>query len=576
MNSRPHIEWALNIGDDGEHVSIRAFAEKFNYIDRTSAEEDYQQLIDCNEIIKTRRMQLLRNFSKFKSNAAEAFWTRRSTSIQTSIVTMKAAVDSIHAGYQQSKIEYRNHFAISSGAAGDFQSAEKNTNDDPDKLDNSGGEPSNKSSATTPSALSSPSSIFNVNPLPSAKKRKRPTVDAGSTLTSTKINIEPSMMSRKERFATMEQSQFWKLRSGRTVEEIVFNASLRQKANFKMRSYTIDFDCERTKSLFTKSEWKEMKELDDFQLPTLPESTEKYLRDLRKALVKGQHVALVPVPDEDQYSCELLLRAFLSWKQLYISKPCPFGNKDLSESFWCREAWPIIKVLLADVDGITMIDGEKAGLESGKRKNMGRKVDTEAPAPRKQAGRKVDLVARDTTNNRDWLIVESLKEWDEVSTKFLRELDVTLFKDLHLIASHRLQEQPHNQFRKQARFFSMYSGGRGFKTMEMRTSPFSSYIMLVHMYDSYLLPSIPGTWKQQAQGLAHLLQVRACATATVRMYEVTWNDETEDGNEEEEYNSDGEWLYNYSSNQVFDDTLGSSPMDPTSSDFYSKPLADRK
>lgn len=146
--------------------------------------------------------------------------------------------------------------------------------------------------------------------------------------------------------------------------------------------------------------------------------------------------------------------------QLYVSKPCPFGNKDLSESFWCREAWPIMKVLLADVDGLTMIDGEKAGLESGKRRNAGRKADTETPAPRKQVGRKIDLVARDTTNGRDWFIVESLKEWDEASTKFLRELDVTLFKDLHLIVSHRLQEQPHTQFHKEARFFSVYSGGR--------------------------------------------------------------------------------------------------------------------
>ena len=79
---------------------------------------------------------------------------------------------------------------------------------------------------------------------------------------------------------------------------------------------------------------------------------------------------------------------------------------------------------------------------------MGCKVDTETPASRKQAGRKMDLVARGTINSRDRLIVESLKGRDEVSTKFLRELDVTLFQDLHLIASHRLEEQYHAQFRK--------------------------------------------------------------------------------------------------------------------------------
>ncbi|KAG0335219.1 hypothetical protein BG004_000083 [Podila humilis] len=243
------------------------------------------------------------------------------------------------------------------------------------------------------------------------------------------------------RFASMDSLYFWKLKSGRTVEEVVFRSSLAKDANFKMRSYTIDFDCERTRALFNDEEWEEIEKLNDFQLPKLPESTGRYIRDVRTALVKGKHVASVPIPEDDRYSCELILSSFLSWTQLYLSKPCPFGNEDLSESFWCREGWPIMKGLLADVDGLTMIDGEKAGVESAKKRNMGRTFDTETPIPRTRAGWKVDLVARDTTKSRNWFIVESLKEWDETSTKFLREIDVTLFKDLHLIASHRIEER---------------------------------------------------------------------------------------------------------------------------------------
>ncbi|KAG0233307.1 hypothetical protein BGW42_007505 [Actinomortierella wolfii] len=422
-----------------------------------------------------------------------------------------------------------------------IQSAEKQAKGNLEKIDRSifSDDVSYDQAAVRTSSVSSSSSLLTSSSTasPILKKRRRLTIDGGSTSTRIEDSEEAHLNSRKERFAAMDPSRFWKLRSGRTVEEVLYLSSLNMDANFKMRSYTIDFGCERTKAVFTDDEWMEMEELNDFQLPKLPESTERYLRDIRKALVKGQHVASVPVPEEDRYSCELVLRAFLSWTQLYVSKPSPFGNKDLSESFWCREAWPIMKVLLADVDGLTMIDGEKAGLESGKRRNVGRKFDTETPAPRKQSGRKVDLVARDTTNSRDWFIVESLKEWDEVSTKFLRELDVTLFKDLHLIAPHRLQEQSCARFRKQAR--------------------------------SHVLPSTTGTWKQQAQGLAHLLQVRACATETVKLYEACSNEETEDDSEEEEVESDGEWLYCSSSSHVFDDTLGSSPMDPASSAFYS-------
>ncbi|KAI8602238.1 hypothetical protein EDD21DRAFT_372474 [Dissophora ornata] len=172
-------------------------------------------------------------------------------------------------------------------------------------------------------SLAPPSSSSPSSSAPSFKKRKRSTTNGGWTSTTTKTSDGPDLSSRKERFTAMDQSRFWELRSGRTVEEALYNASLKQKANFKMRSYAIDFGCERTKALFTKDEWKEMKELDDFQLPRLLESTERYLCDVRKALVKGQHVASVPVPKEDRYSCELALISFLSWTQLYIAKPCP-------------------------------------------------------------------------------------------------------------------------------------------------------------------------------------------------------------------------------------------------------------
>ncbi|ORZ27669.1 hypothetical protein BCR41DRAFT_392126 [Lobosporangium transversale] len=400
----------------------------------------------------------------------------------------------------------------------------------------------NRASSVSSSSLSSLS----------FKKRKRSITNINSTSMKTitaMTSAKPDLSSRKARFAAMDRSQFWKLRSGRAVEEVLYHASMKQEANFKMRSYTIDFGCERTRVLFTVDEWEEMKKVGDFQLPRLSETIERYLYDVRLALLRGEHVASTAYVNRVSYGFRT---------QLYVTKPCPFDNKDLSESFWTREAWPIMKGLLSDVDGVTMIDGEKAGLESGKRKNMGRKVDMETSPPRKQSGRKLDLVARDTTNKRDWFVVESHKEWDEVSTKFLHELDVTLFKDLHLISSHRFQEQPSSHFRSQARFFAIYSGGRGFKTMEMRASPFSAYIMLVHLYSSYQLPPTATVWKLQSQGLAHLLQVRSCVKRTVEMYET-----------EESEKGDDEWLYSSLEKHIYDETLGSSPTDPTSSDIYS-------
>ncbi|KAF9412435.1 hypothetical protein BGZ76_005181, partial [Entomortierella beljakovae] len=105
--------WALSCSSDGdEHVSIRTFSEKFNYSDRNVAEKDYLLLINNSEISKPRRTQLKMDFERFNENriGAEAYWVRRSTIIETAISAMNASVESMRAGYLQSKLEYKRHF----------------------------------------------------------------------------------------------------------------------------------------------------------------------------------------------------------------------------------------------------------------------------------------------------------------------------------------------------------------------------------------------------------------------------------------------------------------------------------
>ncbi|KAF9968923.1 hypothetical protein BGZ73_009040 [Actinomortierella ambigua] len=57
------------------------------------------------------------------------------------------------------------------------------------------------------------------------------------------------------------------------------------------------------------------------------------------------------------------------------------------------------------------------------------------------------------------------------------------------------------------------------------------------------------------------------ASSQVRLYEALSSEKTDDNSDEED--SDGDWLYTSSSARVFDDTLGSSPLGPESSIFYS-------
>ncbi|KAI1313796.1 hypothetical protein EDD11_002503 [Mortierella claussenii] len=103
MDIPEHIDWATKEGDT-EHVSIRTFAEKFNYTDRQTAEEAFINIINSSKLNKARRQRLQKSFATFKANAAEAYWTKRSCVNQAGIITTIAAVDSIKAGHRQSKI----------------------------------------------------------------------------------------------------------------------------------------------------------------------------------------------------------------------------------------------------------------------------------------------------------------------------------------------------------------------------------------------------------------------------------------------------------------------------------------
>ncbi|KAF9079337.1 hypothetical protein BGX23_004351, partial [Mortierella sp. AD031] len=317
-----------------------------------------------------------------------------------------------------------------------------------------------------------------------------------------------------------------------------------------MRSYTVDFNCKITEACFGNEEQLKMCEENSFSLPNILDSTATYVSNLRDAVNSGTHVITVDVPIADPSSCELATH-------LYKMNPTLFGNKEITETFWTREAWPLIKKLLDDVDGLTLIDGEKSGVESARRKNEGRAVGSEGSASRKQLGRKLDLVVRDTFDNKDWFFVESDRVWDKYAIKQLKEMEFVLFKELHLIAMHRLQDQDSLVFRHSARFFAMYSGGVGFQTMELRACRQSGHVMLVHTYDVFKLFCRPTAWTVQSQGIRHLLQVRACVKETIGLFHSV--DAVEEARKSL---GNHEWLYRQPTTDVYDGTLGSSPLGP--------------
>lgn len=131
--------------------------------------------------------------------------------------------------------------------------------------------------------------------------------------------------------------------------------------------------------------------------------------------------------------------------------------EDLSESWWGRAAWPAWLDLLNDVEGIFMVDGEKGGIESSWRKNMGHQYSVDEPS-RKKTGKKLDLICQDEIQKCDWMVVERMRTWDTNSTKFLKEVEHVVIRETVTIAQNRMNEVP-AAFRDTCRFFGGYTGG---------------------------------------------------------------------------------------------------------------------
>ncbi|KAF9084070.1 hypothetical protein BGX29_002762, partial [Mortierella sp. GBA35] len=217
---------------------------------------------------------------------------------------------------------------------------------------------------------------------------------------------------RHERFKEFLPGRFWRLTSGREVEQVDFAASLKDDAIPQIRSYTLDKDCPKAKKLFSPKEWEEIWKGDPFELPKLPQEVLEYM------------------------------------------------SADLSENFWARKTWPMLFELLEDIEKIFMLDGEKMGLDSSRRKNQGRGLGSNLSVERKRIGKKLDLVGRDVVAKLGWFIVGRMKTWDPQSSKFLKELGYHLFKEQTTILLNRLDETASDDIREKANLFGVYTGDR--------------------------------------------------------------------------------------------------------------------
>ncbi|KAF9412656.1 hypothetical protein BGZ94_000969 [Podila epigama] len=266
------------------------------------------------------------------------------------------------------------------------------------------------------------------------------------------------------------------------------------------------------------------------------------------------------MPTEDRASCELIQDTFRVWERLYRKVPSPFVMQDLSESYWGRNSWPLLMNFLDDQDNMFMLDGEKMGIDSSKRRNQLRQHTTDSKT-RKLVGRKLDLIARDMQEKMDWLVVERMNKWDETSNKFLKESNCDLFRETHTIMSARLKDTKNSRFKDKARFFGIYTGDRGFRSFELRPAGVGSYISIYKEFPVYDLPASASDMRGHIQGVAHLLQLRMAMVNTIEAYHEMELPMEYQGTD---------WIYENSRGDHAEVTIASSPVaSPPATDIMS-------
>ncbi|KAF9364625.1 hypothetical protein BGX34_000929 [Mortierella sp. NVP85] len=298
--------------------------------------------------------------------------------------------------------------------------------------------------------------------------------------------------SRIRRYKLLDKKLFWRLKSGRAVETVLHEASLQPAATTCICSYVIDVSCRTTKALFDVDEWDEILAKTRFDLPQLPRPTLLFLDRLRQSILQGQHPNYVPLPDpgatdhKDLADCLLAQKTAAEWHFLYHKEPSPFVVDDLSEAWWARESWAALHDLLNDLPSIFMVDGEKRGLDSSRRRNMGRQFNPEEPI-RRRCGRKLDLICRDEQLLHDWMVIERMRHWDPQSTKLLKEFGCDV---LHT----------------------------GFGFIQLHPATEKSFVLVLERQKFYTLPRTKNNLQEPFKGLVKLLRIRTAVKSTIELY----------------------------------------------------------
>ncbi|CAG8616568.1 7163_t:CDS:2 [Gigaspora rosea] len=218
----------------------------------------------------------------------------------------------------------------------------------------------------------------------------------------------------EEEYLKMKPDHMWTLRSGRRVEEVIYEFARELEFESYLHSFIVNESDAHTKSLFSKEEWKEINtsEVDDrLELEySLKELLKKYTVD---DVEKLREILFEPfIPNGYKYDrkfhfdLDFVNRVYRGMLPLWEVNENPFDSLKL-EGWYEMNIWShLIDPAFYNVN-IDLIRGEGMSLASSDRKNVERTT-----SDRKKVGRKGDGVFRLHKDRLEFGAIEAGRDWE--------------------------------------------------------------------------------------------------------------------------------------------------------------------
>ncbi|CAB5190989.1 unnamed protein product [Rhizophagus irregularis] len=187
------------------------------------------------------------------------------------------------------------------------------------------------------------------------------------------------------------------LKSGKIVEDVLFDFAKDMEHEHHAHSYIINYDDENVKALFTQTEWNELTE-DRIRIPGVPRE----------------------IGEELHYNQEWIQMAVRTLVNLYENIDAPLIRNQYENWFTVAFFGTCIDLCMRDIQLCTDIKRTDApSLASANRKNRGRSGNTKT---RKLTGRKIDGIVYIVDRNLEVGVIEAARSFLGVSDrKYLLE-----------------------------------------------------------------------------------------------------------------------------------------------------------